>query len=102
MERHNKKRSSRHGSAKDPKSEGRSTDAQPLITTRAEVAKLAERLATRPIIALDTEFLREKTFCPKLGLIQVADREDGWLLDPLALSKEDIGRCSTCGPIRKC
>ena len=91
MDRHNKKKTARRGSAKDPKSEGWSTDAQPLITTRAEVAKLAERLATRSIIALDTEFLREKTFYPKLGLIQVADREDGWLLDPLALSKEDIG-----------
>ena len=61
-----------------------------LIQTRAEAAHVAERLASQPIVALDTEFVREKTFYPKLGLIQVADRQQAWLLDPLALSKSDL------------
>ena len=54
-----------------------------------QLGEVADRLARQPVVAFDTEFLREKTYYPKLGLIQVADRERSWLLDPLALSVED-------------
>lgn len=39
-------------------------------------------------MAFDTEFLWERTFYPKLGLIQVADEEQAWLIDPVALAKD--------------
>lgn len=38
-----------------------------------------------PAIGLDTEFVRERTFFPRLGLIQVADGAAVYLLDPLAV-----------------
>ena len=91
MDPHSKKRTAQRGSAKVRKAGGpAAVENRPVIQTRAEAANLAERLASCPIIAIDTEFLREKTFYPKLGLIQLADREDAWLLDPLALSKGDL------------
>lgn len=37
-------------------------------------------------IALDTEFVRERTFFPQLGLVQVGDRERNVLVDPLAIA----------------
>ncbi|HZF10870.1 MAG TPA: ribonuclease D [Thermoanaerobaculia bacterium] len=37
-------------------------------------------------LALDTEFVRERTFFPRLGLIQAADDRTAYLVDPLALS----------------
>ena len=55
-----------------------------------QLSEVARRLAEQPIVAFDTEFIREKTYYPKLGLIQVADRERSWLIDPLLLSVEDI------------
>jgi ribonuclease D len=61
-----------------------------LIQTPRAVAKLAESFAGQPVIAFDTEFLRERTFFPQLGLIQVADREQAWLVDPLSLSPRDL------------
>ena len=42
------------------------------------------------MIAFDTEFLWERTYSPRLGLIQVADSERSWLIDPLALSREEM------------
>ncbi len=56
----------------------------------AQLSEVAGRLAKQPIVAFDTEFLREKTYYPKLGLIQVADRERSWLIDPLLLSAEEM------------
>jgi ribonuclease D len=61
-----------------------------LIQDAEGVAALAERLAKAPIIAFDTEFIRERTFFPQLGLLQIADRETSWLLDPLALRSADL------------
>ncbi len=60
----------------------------PLIVDAIGVAKVAKALSGQPIIAFDTEFLREKTFFPQLGLLQIADRRRTWLIDPLAVSAE--------------
>ena len=60
------------------------------ITDAAAVAAVAESLSQQEIIAFDTEFLREKTFYPRLGLLQFADRKNAWLVDPLALSPGDL------------
>ncbi|MCG5536668.1 ribonuclease D [Ectothiorhodospira mobilis] len=46
---------------------------------------LCARLQQAPWIALDTEFLREKTYYPRLCLVQVATEEEVACIDPLAL-----------------
>lgn len=55
------------------------------IQTTAELQNLAARLAGEPCVALDTEFVWERTFYPILGLVQVA-LKDGtcFLLDTVA------------------
>lgn len=44
------------------------------IDTRRELAALCERLKGETILALDTEFIREKSYVPKLEIVQVATR----------------------------
>jgi len=55
-----------------------------LITDTAELAAACDRLATHPFVTVDTEFLRETTYYPKLCLIQLASPEEAVLVDPLA------------------
>ncbi|CAM5766010.1 ribonuclease D [Bosea minatitlanensis] len=55
-----------------------------LISTTAELAAACERLATHPFVTVDTEFLRETTYYPKLCLIQLASPDEAVLVDPLA------------------
>ncbi|NIX77227.1 ribonuclease D [Microvirga terricola] len=60
-----------------------------LITSTDALAAACARLAKHPFVTVDTEFLRETTYYPKLCLIQMAgpDPADAFLIDPLA---EDI------------
>ncbi len=60
------------------------------VDQAAQLAKVAARLTKQDVIAFDTEFMREKTFYPQLSLIQVADREQSWVIDPLALSHAEM------------
>lgn len=55
------------------------------IDTPAALSALCERFAAAPWIAIDTEFLREKTYYPKLCLIQLAIPGAAACVDPLAL-----------------
>lgn len=55
------------------------------IDTPAALSALCERFATAPWIAVDTEFLREKTYYPKLCLVQLAIPGAAACIDPLAL-----------------
>jgi ribonuclease D len=55
------------------------------LESGAALAAAVERWQAAPALALDTEFVRERTFFPRLGLIQVADGEAVYLLDPLAV-----------------
>jgi ribonuclease D len=58
------------------------------VDTPAALSDLADRLAGSEWLALDTEFIREKTYLPKLCLIQVSNGEVAACVDPLAL--EDL------------
>ncbi len=62
-----------------------------VVGDAARIQEIAELLSNKPLVAFDTEFLREKTYFPELGLLQIADEEQTWLIDPLAASKEDMG-----------
>lgn len=54
------------------------------ITTTAALAEFCNELKGQPFIAVDTEFMRETTYWPKLCLIQVASPDTEACVDPLA------------------
>ncbi len=53
------------------------------ITTTDELQRFVERLLGEPRYALDTEFHRERTYFPKLALLQFAGAGEIVLVDPL-------------------
>ncbi|RYC31542.1 ribonuclease D [Lichenibacterium minor] len=55
-----------------------------LITTTEELAAVCRRLARHPFVTVDTEFLRETTFWPKLCVLQLASDEEAVAVDALA------------------
>jgi len=55
-----------------------------LITRTDELAETCARLGSAPFIAVDTEFMREQTFWPRLCLIQIAADGTELLIDSLA------------------
>jgi len=56
------------------------------IDTLSSLTELCEQLQGVPWLAMDTEFLREKTYFPKLCLVQVATPTVSACIDPLAIS----------------
>jgi ribonuclease D len=54
------------------------------ITTTAELEAFCAQIAEAPFIAVDTEFMRETTYWPKLCLIQVASETASAVIDPLS------------------
>jgi ribonuclease D len=55
-----------------------------IITKQKDLDALCKKLAQKPFITFDTEFLREKTYYPKLCLIQLGDPEkNAAAIDPL-------------------
>lgn len=52
------------------------------------LAQVLARLSGEREIALDTEFMRDRTFYPRLCLVQLATPEAVWCIDPLAI--EDL------------
>ena len=63
-----------------------------LVATEAGFAEILGRLADEPFYAVDTEFHRERTYFPKLALVQIAWPGGLALIDPLAV---DIGPLAT-------
>lgn len=55
-----------------------------VVTSTRDLADACGRLAKHPFVTVDTEFMREQTFWPKLCLIQLAGPEDELVVDPLA------------------
>jgi hypothetical protein len=47
-----------------------------IVTTESALATLVDELSELPRYALDTEFHRERTYWPRLALVQVAWRSD--------------------------
>lgn len=63
-----------------------STGSEPiLVRTPQALAEAAERWSQAPVLGLDTEFVRTRTFYHRLGLVQVGDGRSAWLLDAVAL-----------------
>ncbi|NVK34284.1 MAG: ribonuclease D [Rhodobacteraceae bacterium] len=55
-----------------------------VITTTSELAAVCEELAVHDYVTVDTEFLRETTFWPKLCVIQMAAPGTACIVDALA------------------
>ncbi|QDO99271.1 ribonuclease D [Ferrovibrio terrae] len=54
------------------------------ITTTEELARFCAPLATVDYVTVDTEFMRETTYWPKVCLIQIAGPDEARVIDPLA------------------
>ncbi|AWS96660.1 ribonuclease D [Citrobacter werkmanii] len=57
-----------------------------MITTDDALATLCEAVREFPAIALDTEFVRTRTYYPQLGLIQLFDGKHVALIDPQGIT----------------
>jgi ribonuclease D len=55
-----------------------------VIVTTSDLSDLCRRLSEHRFVAVDTEFIREQTFWPKLCVIQLAGPGDEAIVDPLA------------------
>jgi len=60
-----------------------SADLQ-LITQNAQLQAFCKRAAAFDYLSIDTEFMRDKTYFPKLCLLQLATPDEGVIVDPLA------------------
>lgn len=55
-----------------------------LVTSTEELAAACQRFAGAPYVAIDTEFMRDTTYWPRLCLVQAAIPGDAIAIDPLA------------------
>lgn len=67
---------------------------QTLIQNEADLDKLVQKARKTDAVALDTEFVWERTYYPQLGLIQIAlSDEDCYLVDPIAIKNlQSLGK----------
>jgi len=56
----------------------------PMIATTADLAAACKRLARFDVVTVDTEFMRETTFWPRLCVIQMASPEEAVIVDAMA------------------
>jgi len=59
-----------------------------LIKTEHELKELMSKALQASAVAIDTEFVWERTFYPQLGLVQLAIGQECYLIDPVAI--EDL------------
>ena len=55
-----------------------------LITDNETLAAFCDRMHAERFVTIDTEFMRDRTFYPKLCLVQVAGETEAVAIDPLA------------------
>lgn len=59
------------------------------VESRSHYEEVLDHLSTKTLIGIDTEFVRERTFYPSPGLVQLSDGDTVWLIDVVTL--EDHG-----------
>jgi len=78
------------------------TDSIVMIDEPAALAALCERIARSEHVALDTEFHTERTYAPRLMVVQLAFDDGAVIVDPLALPNlrplvEALGQTTVVG-----
>ena len=63
-----------------------------LVTTANDLQGVVDELIDEPRYAVDTEFHRERTYFPKVALVQLAWPGRTVLVDPLAVSLEPLSK----------
>lgn len=71
-------------SSRTPATGGKVTDATKPITTTDALIAVVEQYRSASFLAVDTEFMRERTYYPQLCLIQISDGNQAVGIDPLA------------------
>ncbi len=56
-----------------------------LLSESDHISEYADKMTNAGAIGVDTEFVRERTYFPRPGLLQFSDGEQAWLVDPVAL-----------------
>ena len=56
------------------------------ITSPDQLKEFCESLKSSDVLAVDTEFVREKTYFHRIGLIQVAGKNGCAAIDPILLN----------------
>ena len=72
---------------------------RPLIRTRDEVEALAESLRNESVLAVDTEADSFFHYHDKLCLLQIGTRQQGYLIDPLALPDQGLAPLESNGRV---
>lgn len=55
------------------------------VEAESNYQSLSEHLTAQPMVGIDTEFVRERTFYPSPGLVQLSDGHSVWLADVVKL-----------------
>ena len=61
------------------------TQAYQYIDTYDGLRDYCQQAEQQSVIAVDTEFVRTRTFYPHIGLVQIFDGIDAVLIDPIAI-----------------
>ncbi len=56
----------------------------PIVATQPQLQELVDALGRAELVGFDTEFHSERTYVPRLMLLQFATNDGLWLVDPLA------------------
>ncbi len=80
----------------------KAADSPLLLESAAQVGRAAKAWRRADLLAVDTEFVRERTWFADLGLVQVSDGQTVWLVDPLVDGAlEPLGELLADGAITK-
>src|SRR5690625_6653051 len=59
--------------------------ANATLLTSPAIEDVIHKCSEAPAIGIDTEFVRERTFYPRPGLVQISNGHQVWLLDAVAV-----------------
>lgn len=65
-------------------------DAAIMVETAEHLRQVIEQWQQCDVIGIDTEFVRERTYRADLGLVQISDGHEVWLVDPLTTGALDV------------
>jgi ribonuclease D len=81
----------RRAGSGNPRPEAEPGQPPRVVTTTAEFGEVLAALRDQPRFAIDTEFHRERTYFPRLALVQLAWEGSLVLVDPLAVDIRPLG-----------